>query len=303
MIRARYTVTLDGTGQTISGNTTFYSLSKTVSSADILTFEAGSTQTIENTLTLQGVSGSLLSLRSSSNGTAWNIDSQGTTNIGYVDVEDSNNIDAAVISPHTSVSSGNNTNWSFGYLSVKAESPSMTAGTTDDLTVTSYDDYGAVNTSYVGTKGLTFSGVSNAITGQIPTVEGIDIGSLTDVDFTAGVSNTGAATLMAYKAETASVGVTDGNLNASGHSLSLTVNPAGATSLTLSAASTTPNAGASDQLTLTAYDAYDNIATGYTGDESGFTFSGPGSIGIYTPTVTDNSGTANRIWHSGNSDL
>ncbi len=285
-----YTVTLDGTDQTISGNTTFYNLTKTVSSADTLTFEAGSTQTIEHTLTLQGASGNLLSLRSSSNGTAWNIDPQGTKNIGDVDAKDSDNINATVISPHTSIDSGNNTSWSFGYLAVTGASP-MTAGTTDDLVITSYDDYGAVNTSYAGAKGLTFSGISNAITGQIPTVAGIDIGSLTDVDFTAGVSNNGAATLKAYKAETASVGVTDGNLNATGHTLSLTVNPASANSLTLSAVTTTPNAGSTDQLTLTAYDLYDNIATGYTGAESGYIFSGVNSISSYIPTVTDNSGT------------
>ncbi len=285
-----YTVTLDGTAQSISGNTTFYNLTKTVSSADTLTFEAGSTQTIEHTLTLQGASGDLLSLRSSSNGTAWNIDPQGTKNIGDVDAKDSDNINATVISPHTSIDLGNNTNWSFGYLAMTGTSP-MTAGTTDDLVITSYDDYGAVNTSYAGAKGLTFSGLSDAITGQIPTVAGVDIGSLTDVDFTAGVSNNGAATLKAYKAETASVGVTNGNLNATGHTLSLTVNPASANSLTLSAVTTTPNAGSTDQLTLTAYDLYDNIATGYTGAESGYIFSGANSISSYIPTVTDNSGT------------
>ncbi len=62
------TVVLDGTNQTIYGNTTFYNLIKTVLSADTLYFEAGSTQTIRNNLTLQGASNNLLSLRSTIDG-------------------------------------------------------------------------------------------------------------------------------------------------------------------------------------------------------------------------------------------
>lgn len=108
------TVILSGTNQQISGNNTFYNLSKSISSTDVLTFLAGSTQIIQNTLTLQGagISSQFLSLRSSSSGTQWNIDPRGTRDISGVNVKDSNNINATVITTTgINVASGNNTNW------------------------------------------------------------------------------------------------------------------------------------------------------------------------------------------------
>ena len=109
------TVTFNGTSQTIFGSTSFYNFTKSVSSADTLTFTASSTQTIAGTLTLQGASGQLLSLVSSSSPTQWNIDPQGTRTIGYLDVKDSNNTNATAIttSGFTITDSGHNTNWTF----------------------------------------------------------------------------------------------------------------------------------------------------------------------------------------------
>jgi autotransporter-associated beta strand protein len=104
-------VILDGSDQSITGNMTFYGLTKIVVSAATLTFGAGSIQTVTNALTLQGAAGQLLSLRSSASGTQWKIDPQGTRTVSYVDVKDSNNINAAVLIPTNSVDSGNNTNW------------------------------------------------------------------------------------------------------------------------------------------------------------------------------------------------
>lgn len=106
------TVNLNGGNQTISGATTFYNLTKTVATATTLTFPSGTTQTITNTLTLQGAVGQLLSLRSSSGGSQWSIDPQGTRTTSYLDVQDSNNTNGTAISGGgTSVNSGNNTNW------------------------------------------------------------------------------------------------------------------------------------------------------------------------------------------------
>ena len=105
----------------------------------------------------------------------------------------------------------------------------MTAGQNNELTVTACDDYGNTATSYAGAKNLTFSGLSNAPVGNIPTVEGVNLGSPTSVNFTAGTSDAGVATLVAYKAETASLNVTDGTIGSSGdpsYELDLTVNPA-----------------------------------------------------------------------------
>jgi len=108
------TVTLDGDAQTVYGSTTFGNLSKNAAAADVLTFEAGTTQTITDTLTLQGADAdSLLSLRSDSDGVQWQINPQGTRNLAWLDVMDSNNINdtKADTTADNCVSSGNNTNW------------------------------------------------------------------------------------------------------------------------------------------------------------------------------------------------
>ena len=114
------TVTLDGTNQTISGTATFYDLTKTVASAATLTFENGSTNktTIAHTLTLKGATGQLLSLRSDTAESQWEIDPQGTRAIEFLDVKDSNNVSATNIDAvgKSCTDSGNNTKWSFTQL-------------------------------------------------------------------------------------------------------------------------------------------------------------------------------------------
>lgn len=112
------TVTFDGGSQTITGstNTTLYNLTKSVTSAATLTFNNARTTTISNNTTLKGTSGNLLSLRSDSSGTQFEIDasSSGTRDIQYVDVQDSNNTNATSISCTTGcTNSGNNTGWTF----------------------------------------------------------------------------------------------------------------------------------------------------------------------------------------------
>jgi hypothetical protein len=106
-----------GTGQTISGSNDFYHFYKTVTTADTLTFEAGSTQTFAGTVNVQGASGNLLSLRSSSPGTRWNftVNAGATKSISYVDVKDSDasGSDAThkPINPSNSIDSGNTIDW------------------------------------------------------------------------------------------------------------------------------------------------------------------------------------------------
>lgn len=108
------TVVLNGINQTIYGSTTFYNLIKTVTSADTLYFQAGTTQTISNSLTLQGTAGNLLSLRSTEDDSYWYLDPQGTRNVSFVDVRDLYNISFVNIVTTDSVDSGNNTDVSFG---------------------------------------------------------------------------------------------------------------------------------------------------------------------------------------------
>jgi hypothetical protein len=106
-------VALTGTNQHVTGSTTFNNLSKTVSSTDTLTFQAGALQTVAGSLTLQGTSAASLGLRSSSPGAQWYIDPQGSTVVAFVDVQDSANVDANSITASRSHNSGNNSNWVF----------------------------------------------------------------------------------------------------------------------------------------------------------------------------------------------
>jgi hypothetical protein len=119
------TVTLDGTNQAITGDSTFYDFNKTVTAADTLTYAAGSTTTIAalGTLTLDGDPSQLLSLRSGTPGTRWNLTLNDTAikAIDYVDVQDSNasasHSSLLTIEPTNSDDSGNNLEW-FTYIVV-----------------------------------------------------------------------------------------------------------------------------------------------------------------------------------------
>jgi hypothetical protein len=103
-------VQFTGTSHAISGSSTFYNLKCEISGGTI-NFEASKRQTISNSLTLKGSSGNYLSLRSSTSGTQWELYPQGTTDIDYVDVKDSNNIGSTRINPSSWTDSGGNSNW------------------------------------------------------------------------------------------------------------------------------------------------------------------------------------------------
>ena len=83
------TVTFNGTNQQIGGSHTFFSLYKTVSTADTLTFEAGQTTSVQGALTLSGAPGQLLALRSTVPNTYWLLNVSGTMGVSYVDAQDS----------------------------------------------------------------------------------------------------------------------------------------------------------------------------------------------------------------------
>lgn len=114
------TVTLNGGDQTLYGAATFPNLTKNITSAATLTFTSGAANRIiiTGTTNLQGANGQLLSLRSSASGNQWQFDPQGTRTFNYLDVHDSNNVNAAIIDVSTQqvVNSGNNTNWQFGLV-------------------------------------------------------------------------------------------------------------------------------------------------------------------------------------------
>ncbi|GJL83477.1 MAG: hypothetical protein DHS20C01_31110 [marine bacterium B5-7] len=113
------TVALNGAGQSLQGNSTFYNLDKTVTGADVLTFAASSVTTVGagGTLTLDGAPGNLLSLVSAVPNTRWNLtlDAGASKAVDHVDVTDSDasTSDAGLlpILPTNSVDGGNNVAW------------------------------------------------------------------------------------------------------------------------------------------------------------------------------------------------
>ena len=108
------TVTLtSATEATIAGDTTFNNLTCTTA-GKTLNFTAGSTQTVSGTFTLTGSDTSLITLQSTSAGTAWNlIDSSGLNSVNFVDAQDSDASSGYTINALNSTSSGNNSNWRF----------------------------------------------------------------------------------------------------------------------------------------------------------------------------------------------
>ncbi len=111
------TIELTGLNQSLisPATTTFYSLTKNVEAASTLTFTAGGTYVVNNTLTLNGAENNLLSLRSSSSTGEWNLDPQATVDVSYLDVQDSNNINVTtIVCDIGCIDSENNTNWFFG---------------------------------------------------------------------------------------------------------------------------------------------------------------------------------------------
>ena len=176
-----------------------------------------------------------------------------------------------------------------GYLKVTGTA-TMTVGATNELTITAYDDAGNQATSYDGGKVLTFSGPLPAPDSTAPTVEGVAIGTATAVTFTNGISNTNAATLIAYKAETTTVDVSDGTIDSTAdpsYGMDLTVNPASVDHFALvTEHAGTEVAGAAFSLTVTAQDPYDNTATGYNGAATSVAFSSTATAAPDTTSPT-----------------
>ncbi len=189
----------------------------------------------------------------------------------------------------------------------------MAAGATNSLTIVAEDTYGNTVTTYTGSQSLVFSGANTAPNGTPPTVANssgtaISFGSTTAINFTSGqaiVSGSSNGVMRLYKAETANIVVTQGSISNSSNPLQVIVSSTGtATQFSLTAATTTPTAGATDNLTITAEDTYGNTVTTYTGSKS-LTFSGASPIGSNNPTVTNasasatNFGTAESITFAG----
>ena len=183
------------------------------------------------------------------------------------------------------------------HFSLAAATTTPTAGAADNLTVTAKDSAGNTVTAYGGDQTVTFSGASTIGSNQ-PTVTSktgtaVAFGTGETITFTSGVSTVAGSSngvMTLYKAETATVTVSDGTHTGN---VGVTVAPAAAASYAVSAPGSA-TAGSALSASLTAKDTYGNTATGYTGSHT-IDFSGPhlspgGTSPSYPASVTFTSG-------------
>ena len=178
---------------------------------------------------------------------------------------------------------------------ITANSTTPAAGASDTITITQVDSSGNTETGYNGTTNLTFSGLSAGPDSSLATVNGTNLGTATSITFSSGVAT---ATLVAHKAETATLNVTDGthsSISTGGAGVSLTVSAGTATKLAYTTVPGTGTAGTAFSVTVQSQDTYGNpgnltSATTITLSKAtgGGALSGTltGSIGIGANSVT-----------------
>ena len=121
-----------------------------------------------------------------------------------------------------------------------------TAGAGGSITVTAYDPYGNVDTGYTGTVAISSSDLQALI----------HSGDAGEHTFSLTLDTAGTQSITASDTVTTSLANTESGIN---------VRAATATTLTVVGYPPTATAGVADQITVTAYDAFGNVASGYTG--------------------------------------
>ena len=169
-----------------------------------------------------------------------------------------------------------------------------TAGASGSVVITAYDAYGNVASGYTGTVALTSSDLQALI---IPTTY-----SFTGVDAGQHIFPATAVTL--YTAGSQSINATDTTTSSiTGSESNINVQAAAASTLEVGGFPSIATAGVAGKVSVTVYDAYGNVATGYTGTvafsssdsravlPAAYTFSG-GDAGTHTfPVTFDTAGT------------
>ena len=137
-------------------------------------------------------------------------------------------------------------------LTVTGFPTSETAGTSSTATVTAYDAFGNVAAGFTGTVVLTSTDV-HAVLPSSYTFSPSDAGRHS---FTVTLDTSGEQSITATDNATPSMTGTESGI---------AVQSAGAKTLTISGFATSDTAGTAGTVTVTAYDAFGNVATGYTG--------------------------------------
>jgi hypothetical protein len=161
---------------------------------------------------------------------------------------------------------------------------SATAGQSFAVTITAEDSDGNIVTSYTGAKTLAYSGPGSSTSGTAPTYQA-------SVTFSNGVATAIPVTLV--KSETVKLTATQGSI--SGISGDIIVGAAASNSFSVNIPTST-TAGTAITASLTAYDAFGNVDTNYSGSHS-LTFENPanspnGTTPIYPADVTFSAGLA-----------
>ena len=160
-------------------------------------------------------------------------------------------------------------------LAVTGFPTSETAGTSGTVTITAYDAYGNVATGYTGNVALTSSDPH----GVLPSSYRFTTSDAGKHSFSVTLETSGTQSITATDASTSSItGIESG----------IAVQAAAAKTLAVTGFPTNETAGASVTVDVTAYDAFGNVATGYTGSVA-FTSSDPHAVlpSSYTFTASD----------------
>ncbi|RZB30244.1 MAG: hypothetical protein SRB1_02524 [Desulfobacteraceae bacterium Eth-SRB1] len=140
-------------------------------------------------------------------------------------------------------------------LAVTGITDPVTAGVASDVIVTAYDQYDNIATGYVGTIAFTAPGDPQPVLHADYTFQAGDNGTKT---FVGGVTLKTAGEQAVTATDTANAGIT-------GSQTDITVNPAAANTLLVENISDPITAGTASDVKVTAYDEFNNVATGYTG--------------------------------------
>jgi hypothetical protein len=152
-----------------------------------------------------------------------------------------------------------------------AATTTLTAGVGDDLTITAKDAANITVTTYAGDHSLTFGGAST-IGSFHPTVTDktgatVDFGTPETITFTDGVativpSTTDNGVMTLYKAEAATITVTDGSISNTGLNVTVSEDVASKLAFSVSPSDTSADDPLSPQPQVTVEDQFGNTVTG-----------------------------------------